>query len=354
MKKSIRTFIMGSVLVLHLNSCQESLDYNLNDLKKTEPLFTKTRSSNDIDGKLNAIISTIFNTNPTIYNDATGFIEDLEANEFQMQSLFNEVEKIFSIELFDYEKDNCKTVGYLRLLLRKICSPILKQYHSNYGPIIFQTENNIIPYFDLSFNLNCSVKYLNQRSNIISEVSNINTTITPFNLPSNQNWIITVTYKSEKGEYIVKSLNAEITWKGTVTSTITYKNGEIITEKWIITNHAIVSNEMGLVLTTSNIEKGGKEIKSNEDKESDNNEKENLSHYTFEFLKKLISEQCDIEVSFIHKESHLIYELNLDSLDFIELIMRIEDEYGINISAENAERINTAGDLYQYIIEHTK
>lgn len=34
--------------------------------------------------------------------------------------------------------------------------------------------------------------------------------------------------------------------------------------------------------------------------------------------------------------------------------MRIEDEYGINISAENAERINTAGDLYQYIIEHTK
>lgn len=109
-----------------------------------------------------------------------------------------------------------------------------------------------------------------------------------------------------------------------------------------------------MVLTTSNIEKGGKEIKSNEDKESDNNEKENLSHYTFEFLKKLISEQCDIEVSFIHKESHLIYELNLDSLDFIELIMRIEDEYGINISAENAERINTAGDLYQYIIEHTK
>ncbi|MCS2868702.1 acyl carrier protein [Bacteroides xylanisolvens] len=54
----------------------------------------------------------------------------------------------------------------------------------------------------------------------------------------------------------------------------------------------------------------------------------------------------------MHKESQLIHELNLDSLDFIELIMRIEEEYGIDISAENAERLNTAGDLYQYIIEH--
>lgn len=94
-------------------------------------------------------------------------------------------------------------------------------------------------------------------------------------------------------------------------------------------------------VSSHNIEyrKKGKEIKPN--KESDNN-KDDLSHYTFEFLKKIISEQCNIDPAFIHKESQLIHELNLDSLDFIELIMRIEEEYGIDISAENAERLNTA------------
>lgn len=351
MKKRIRTLTMGSILVLHLSSCQESLDYNFYDLKKIEPPVIKTLSSNenDIDEKLNTIISTILDIIPSMYNDNTRFIEDIGADELKMQAFFNKVEETFNIKLFDSEKDNCKTVGNLKALLKKLCYPKAQQYYSNYGPVIFQTENDIIPNFDLSFNLNCTTKCMNQRSNIISEVTNIDATVTPFNFSSDQDWIITITYKSEKGNYIAKTLNTEITWKGTVTSTIAYTNGNKIIEKWEVIIHAIVSNERGLVLTTSNIEKKGKEIKPN--KESDNN-KDDLSHYTFEFLKKIISEQCNIDPAFIHKESQLIHELNLDSLDFIELIMRIEEEYGIDISAENAERLNTAGDLYQYIIEH--
>ena len=49
MKKRIRTLTMGSILVLHLSSCQESLDYNFYDLKKIEPPVIKTLSSNEND-----------------------------------------------------------------------------------------------------------------------------------------------------------------------------------------------------------------------------------------------------------------------------------------------------------------
>lgn len=230
MKKRIRTLTMGSILVLHLSSCQESLDYNFYDLKKIEPPVIKTLSSNenDIDEKLNTIISTILDIIPSMYNDNTRFIEDIGADELKMQAFFNKVEETFNIKLFDSEKDNCKTVGNLKALLKKLCYPKTQQYYSNYGPVIFQTENDIIPNFDLSFNLNCTTKCMNQRSNIISEVTNIDATVTPFNFSSDQDWIITITYKSEKGNYIAKTLNTEITWKGTVTSTIAYTNGNKI------------------------------------------------------------------------------------------------------------------------------
>lgn len=208
MKKRIRTLTMGSILVLHLSSCQESLDYNFYDLKKIEPPVIKTLSSNenDIDEKLNTIISTILDIIPSMYNDNTRFIEDIGADELKMQAFFNKVEETFNIKLFDSEKDNCKTVGNLKALLKKLCYPKTQQYYSNYGPVIFQTENDIIPNFDLSFNLNCTTKCMNQRSNIISEVTNIDATVTPFNFSSDQDWIITITYKSEKGNYIAKTL----------------------------------------------------------------------------------------------------------------------------------------------------
>lgn len=102
MKKRIRTLTMGSILVLHLSSCQESLDYNFYDLKKIEPPVIKTLSSNenDIDEKLNTIISTILDIIPSMYNDNTRFIEDIGADELKMQAFFNKVEETFNIKLF--------------------------------------------------------------------------------------------------------------------------------------------------------------------------------------------------------------------------------------------------------------
>lgn len=53
-----------------------------------------------------------------MYNDNTRFIEDIGADELKMQAFFNKVEETFNIKLFDSEKDNCKTVGNLKALLK--------------------------------------------------------------------------------------------------------------------------------------------------------------------------------------------------------------------------------------------
>ena len=45
-------------------------------------------------------------------------------------------------------------------------------------------------------------------------------------------------------------------------------------------------------------------------------------------------------------------ELDIDSLDLVELIMSLEEEFGIEISEEDAEKIRTVGDAQEYIKEH--
>ncbi|WP_352419570.1 acyl carrier protein [Proteiniborus sp.] len=74
----------------------------------------------------------------------------------------------------------------------------------------------------------------------------------------------------------------------------------------------------------------------------------------FEKVKKLISEQLDVEESEITLESSFQEDLDADSLDVVELIMAIEDEFDIEISDEEAEKISTVKDAVDYIQNHTK
>jgi acyl carrier protein len=53
-------------------------------------------------------------------------------------------------------------------------------------------------------------------------------------------------------------------------------------------------------------------------------------------------------------EAKFIDDLGADSLDIVELVMALEDEYGIEIPDEDAEKIETVGDAIRYIEEHTK
>ncbi len=69
----------------------------------------------------------------------------------------------------------------------------------------------------------------------------------------------------------------------------------------------------------------------------------------FEKLKKIISEQLEVDQSIITESAAITGELGADSLDLIDLAMSIEDEFDIELSDEALEKIKTVGDLVEYI-----
>ncbi len=73
-----------------------------------------------------------------------------------------------------------------------------------------------------------------------------------------------------------------------------------------------------------------------------------------EKVKKMIVEQLGVNESEVIPEAKFIDDLGADSLDIVELVMALEDEYGIEIPDEDAEKIETVGDAIRYIEEHTK
>jgi acyl carrier protein len=71
-----------------------------------------------------------------------------------------------------------------------------------------------------------------------------------------------------------------------------------------------------------------------------------------EKVKQMIVEQLGVSESEVKPEAKFIDDLGADSLDIVELIMALEDEYGIEIPDEDAEKIETVGDAIRYIEEH--
>ena len=68
-----------------------------------------------------------------------------------------------------------------------------------------------------------------------------------------------------------------------------------------------------------------------------------------ERVKAIIADQLMVEVSEVHDESSFVEDLGADSLDTVELIMEFEDEFGIEVSDEDAEKISTVGDAIAYL-----
>jgi acyl carrier protein len=73
-----------------------------------------------------------------------------------------------------------------------------------------------------------------------------------------------------------------------------------------------------------------------------------------EKVKKMIVEQLGVSESEVVPEAKFIDDLGADSLDIVELVMALEDVYGIEIPDEDAEKIATVGDAIKYIEEHMK
>ncbi len=73
----------------------------------------------------------------------------------------------------------------------------------------------------------------------------------------------------------------------------------------------------------------------------------------FDKVKEIIAEQLGIdELETIKKESSLVNDLEADSLDAVEIIMAIEDEFDIEVPDEDAEKFKNIGDIVAYIEEN--
>jgi len=71
-----------------------------------------------------------------------------------------------------------------------------------------------------------------------------------------------------------------------------------------------------------------------------------------ERLRRIISEQLGVDESQVVPSASFEEDLNADSLDLVELIMSLEEEFNIEISEEDAEKIRTVGDANEYVQEH--
>ena len=72
----------------------------------------------------------------------------------------------------------------------------------------------------------------------------------------------------------------------------------------------------------------------------------------FEKVRDIIAEQLDVDKNSITPETNLMKDLEADSLDAVEIIMAIEDEYGIEIPDEQAEEFQVVQTIVEYIEAH--
>jgi len=73
-----------------------------------------------------------------------------------------------------------------------------------------------------------------------------------------------------------------------------------------------------------------------------------------EKVKHIIVEQLGVDEDEVKPEAAFVDDLGADSLDVVELVMALEEEFGLEISDEDAEKLTTVGKASSYIAEHVK
>ena len=73
-----------------------------------------------------------------------------------------------------------------------------------------------------------------------------------------------------------------------------------------------------------------------------------------ETITQIIVDQLGVDKSAVVPEAKFIDDLGADSLDIVELLMAVEDQFGIEVPDEDAEGMQTVGDIIRYIEEHMK
>ncbi len=69
-------------------------------------------------------------------------------------------------------------------------------------------------------------------------------------------------------------------------------------------------------------------------------------------VKKIVADRLDVDEADVKPEANFKEDLEADSLDVVELVMELEDEFNLEISDEDAEKILSVGDVIEYIKAH--
>ena len=70
---------------------------------------------------------------------------------------------------------------------------------------------------------------------------------------------------------------------------------------------------------------------------------------TFEKVQKILAEQLELDADEITMDSSLVEDLGIDSLDFVDIVMSLEDEFDTELPEEDMAGIKTVGDIVKYI-----
>ena len=69
-------------------------------------------------------------------------------------------------------------------------------------------------------------------------------------------------------------------------------------------------------------------------------------------VREHLAEELEVDVAKIGEQTRFKEDLDADSLDLYELVMELEDQYGVAVSEEQAARIATVGDAVDFVVEH--
>lgn len=77
-----------------------------------------------------------------------------------------------------------------------------------------------------------------------------------------------------------------------------------------------------------------------------------MASFSEDKVKEIIAKELEVDGKQLTAEAKFIEDLGADSLDIVELVMALEEEFGVDIPDEDADKLKTVGDAMKYLQEH--
>lgn len=77
-----------------------------------------------------------------------------------------------------------------------------------------------------------------------------------------------------------------------------------------------------------------------------------MAAFSEDRVREIIAKELEVDVKQLAPEAKFIEDLGADSLDIVELVMALEEEFGLDIPDEDADKMKTVGDAMKYLQEH--